>query len=696
VKVPGPLAVPAVDREGTAMPGIKPETRRDGSIGQPIRPLEAYAGDTPTTRPFNIQHHSEGSDTMRAWERFLTGDPLSIVPGHNVVVASWLRSQQLGINPRGRAAPLAARGDAMEHLRDRHADLLGAASDVFASTAELFGGSRSLMLLTNSEGVVLDAVGDHQTLDAGQDIHLMRGGDWREDTVGTNGIGTALATGRPAQVHASEHFCEGIKAWTCAAAPIFEFGTGQVLGVVDISGPYNTYQRNNLSLAVAIARQIEMVLNERTSLERMRLLEACLARVSATDVAGLVARDRSGRLVHRSGRMPDLVALGHRLPGLDDRTPMEDWAKHLPEPLRADWFNVIRIDGRPIGAVLVIPEAARSLAARGAATEVPAEPADDFGHIIGRSPSMERALAHVRQLRGKRVPVLIEGETGVGKELFARALHGEPSEARPFIVFNCGAVVKDLLASELFGYVRGAFTGATAGGALGRFEQAHGGTLCLDEIGEMPLDLQSFLLRVLEEGVIYRLGSGQPRQVDVRLVAMTNRHLLDEVAAGRFRRDLYHRLSVTRIAPPPLRERQGDVDLLVDHFNRQLAGRHGVAERHFGEAVMTMLRDYAWPGNVRELRNMVESLLLMSDRPAVTEEEAAALLEHAAPAHDTPGLALAEGHDGDAGASLEGAERAAITQAMRHCHGNLAEAARSLRISRSTLYRKMERYGLTL
>jgi transcriptional regulator of acetoin/glycerol metabolism len=640
--------------------------------------------DSQGLRPFNIRLPSDGSDTMRAWERFLTGDPLAIVPGRNFVVSSWLRSQQLGINPRGRAAPLAARGDAMEALRERHADLLGAASDVFATSAELFGGSRSLMLLTNPEGIVLDATGDHQTLDAGQTIHLMQGGDWREDTVGTNGIGTALATRRPAQVHASEHFCEGIKAWTCAAAPIFECGTGQVLGVVDISGPTSTYQRNNLSLAVAIARQIEMVLNARVSRERMRLLEVCLERMSATDVAGLVAIDREGRLVHSSGRLPNLGPLGQRLPGLSADSTVEDWAASLPAPLCADWFNVIRVDGRAIGAVLVIPETSRL-------HSLPTEPAEvGFSPIIGRSARLEQTLARIRQLRGKRVPVLIEGETGVGKELFARALHGEVTDSNPFIVFNCGAVVKDLLASELFGYVRGAFTGATAGGAVGRFEQAHGGTLCLDEIGEMPLDLQSFLLRVLEDGVVYRLGSGQPHPVDVRLVAMTNRHLLDEVAAGRFRRDLYHRLSVTRLQPPPLRDRDGDIDLLVAHFNRQLAARHAVPERQFGEDVMAMLRDYDWPGNVRELRNMVESLLLMPEPEAVSPAEAAGLLEHFSLHAILPSVADAKG------ASLEDAERAAIVEAMRQCHGNLAEAARSLRISRSTLYRKLDRYGLTL
>jgi transcriptional regulator of acetoin/glycerol metabolism len=636
---------------------------------------------------------AESTQTMRAWERFLSGDASAMVPTANTVVASWLRSQKLGINPGGRAAPLAARGDAMEALRVRHAELLGAASDVFARSAELLLGSGSLMLLTNPEGIVLDTIGDHQTLDDGQDIHLMPGGDWREHTVGTNGIGTALATGRPAQVHAAEHFCEGIKAWTCAAAPIFEPETGRVLGVVDISGPPATYQRNNLSLAVATARQIEMVLSHRMSLERMQLLEACLAHASGADRGGLVVLDRHGRLVHSSGRTPELVALGHRLPGLAEGAAIDDWPAQLPQPLRADWFSVVRREGRTIGAVLRIPPVQMSAGARPAPVTVAAGP-DPFAAILWRSGSMERVVAKARRLAGKRVPVLIEGETGVGKELFARALHGDPAEGRPFIVFNCGAVVKDLLASELFGHVRGAFTGALAGGAAGRFEQAHGGTLCLDEIGEMPLELQSFLLRVLEEGVIYRLGSGQPHAVDVRLIAMTNRHLRDEVAAGRFRRDLYHRLSVTSIQPPPLRERERDIDLLVAVFNRQLAVRHGVRERQFGEAVMAKLQGYAWPGNVRELRNVVESLLLMAEGEAVTEEEIAALLE-AAP-QGAGGVADPRLAAAGPAASLEDAERATIAQAIGRSHANLAEAARSLGISRSTLYRKMERYRLTV
>jgi len=635
---------------------------------------ERRLSETPLPRA-TIARRPEGLDTMEAWERFLTGVSNAAIPTRNFVVASWLRSQQLGIDPTGRSAPLVVHGDAIEALRRRHADLVSAASAVFAQVADVFSGSRSLMLLTNNEGVVLEVVGDPQTLEQAQDIHLTHGGDWRERSVGTNGIGTAIATGRPAQVHAAEHFCEGIKAWTCAAAPIFEPTTGAMLGVVDISGPPSTYQRNNLSLAMSTARQVEMVLAARATDERMRLLEVCLGRISEADVAGMIAIDRAGRLVHRTGRLLNLVSIGQRVPGLDADMDIEDWARKLPDGLRAEWLSPVTVDGRVIGAMLVVPPPPRATPASTSA----------FDAILGQSSAMAEVFKRARHLVGKQVPVLIEGETGTGKELFARAIHGAHDPRRPFIVFNCGSVSRDLLGAELFGHVRGAFTGATNEGRPGRFELANGGTLCLDEIGELPLELQPFLLRVLEDGVVYRLGDGQPRRVEVRLLALTNRILTDEVAAGRFRRDLYHRISVTRICPPPLRDRHGDLELLVAHFNATLAERHEVPQRRFGTQILNLLAAYSWPGNVRELRNTVESLLLMSDAPDVRLDELAAGFSTepigASPSSDAP-------------ASLARAERDAIVGAVRLSRGNLSAAAKSLGVSRSTLYRKSERYRL--
>lgn len=235
--------------------------------------------------------------------------------------------------------------------------------------------------------------------------------------------------------------------------------------------------------------------------------------------------------------------------------------------------------------------------------------------------------------------------------------------------------------------------GATSEGRPGRFELAHGGTLCLDEVGELPLDVQPLLLRALEEGVIYRLGSPQPRRVDVRLLALTNRTLAEDVEAGRFRRDLFYRVAVTRVRIPPLREREGDVDRLAEHFNRQLAARHGVAPRRFGAEVRAYLRRYEWPGNVRELRNLIEGLLLTATRPEVGLDEIRAALPPLGP---RPGVGLVGAVPASPTTSLDATERAAIVNVVLETSGNLALAARLLGISRSTLYRKAARYGISL
>ena len=639
-----------------------------------------------------MQDPGRERQTMDAWERLLTGQALAPMAVSNIVLASWQRCLRSSVEPRSRSAPLAANGDALERLRSQHQDMMWAAQGLFVASSHLLSHSGSIMLLTDPSGVVLDAAGDMRTLDAARSIHLVEGANWHEGVVGTNGIGTALATRQPVIVHAAEHFCEGIKHWTCAAAPVYRPDTDQIIGVVDISGPPSTYQRSNLALALAAARQIEAVLAERVSRDHIELLEASLRFTGGGDALAMLVLDRHGTVVHVRGVLPGTpLGRGDRLPGLGagaDR-PVEEWRRLLSGELRPEWLHPVHADGRAIGALLVVPARARRAPAPGGgvADPAPVPAGQGFGKLLGHSAVMRAAIERAQQLSSKRVPVLIHGETGVGKELFARAIHGDEAHRGPLVVFNCGATTKELIGSELFGHVRGAYTGATNEGRAGLFELAHGGTLCLDEIGELPLELQPVLLRVLEEGVVTRLGEAKLRRVDVRLLAMTNRDLLKEVEAGRFRRDLYHRIGVTSIRVPPLRDRGTDVELLTRHFSATLAQRHGIAARSFGPDVLAYLTAYAWPGNVRELRNVVESLLLTSDDACVRCNE---LPEE---------LLLAVGQRSDAVAaepvaSLEETERAAIVRAIKNAHGNLTQAARALQVSRSTLYRKVERYRL--
>jgi transcriptional regulator of acetoin/glycerol metabolism len=602
-------------------------------------------------------------DKMWAWERFLTGEPDSAIPLGNVVISSWQRSLKLGVNATGRAAPIAAEGEKFAAIRHRNRHLIAASEDIFLRIRDVFADSRCMMLLTGPDGIVLEAVGDNRTLSEGERIHLLPGGQWCEDVIGTNGIGTALATGQPAQVHAVEHFCEGIKSWTCAGAPVREPGTGRILGVVDISGPPSTYHRGNLSLAVATARQIETALAERAGQERVRLLEHCLERLPP-GTANFMVIDRAGRVVYARGDAPAL------LPGLEPDEKLEGWARRLP----AGDFDPVMLDGSMVGAVIVPGHKPR------ARPPPPPAPAwEYFAQIVGHSPAMQETVARAMQLAPRRVALLIQGETGAGKEVMVRAIHAA-ADPGPLVVFNCGAATKELLAAELFGHVRGAFTGALQEGRAGRFELAHGGILCLDEIGELPLDMQPILLRVLEEGVVYRVGDATPRKVDVRLIALTNRNLRREVAEGRFRADLFYRLSVTSIEIPPLRARAGDVEILLDHYNRSLAAKHGVAERVFGAPVRGALAAYAWPGNVRELRNLVEGLLLTASGEVSLAELPPEIQDVDA---EGPGEEL----------RLDDVGRQAINRAIATAGGNLSEAARKLGISRSTLHRRLRREG---
>jgi transcriptional regulator of acetoin/glycerol metabolism len=613
------------------------------------------------------------SDTqkMAAWERFLTGEAEAALPLARIVTASWQRSLRMGVNPASRAAPLAAIGERYLALRHRNRDLITASTDIFGRIEALLAESRCMMLLTDPFGIVLETAGDHQTLGEGERIHLVAGGAWDESVMGTNGIGTALATGQPAQVHASEHFCEGIKAWTCAAAPIHHPITGRILGIVDISGPPTTYQRGNLSLAIVTARQIETVLAERIARERAGLLEHCLHLMPGIGQADMLVIDRAGQVVFSNGKPEQF----HGLPHFEPDQKIEDWVTRLPERIRrAGNFDTIQLDGRTVGALIFLPQ-------RETPRVAPPPPSGAFAGIVGDSDAIRHMVEQASQLAARRVALLIQGETGTGKEVLVRAIHQEADPNAPLVVFNCGAASKDLLGAELFGHVRGAFTGALQEGRPGRFELAHGGILCLDEIGELPLDMQPFLLRVLEEGIVYRIGDSTPRKVDVRLIAMTNRNLRREVAAGRFRADLFYRLSVTSIEIPPLRDREGDVAILLDHYSRTLSEKHGVPPRPLTPSARAALESHTWPGNVRELRNLLENLLLTGTGP----------IEPADLPPDLRGAATPDQQDEPADYRLEDAARLAMLRAIQSAGGNLSEAARKLGISRSTLHRRVRR-----
>lgn len=304
-----------------------------------------------------------------------------------------------------------------------------------------------------------------------------------------------------------------------------------------------------------------------------------------------------------------------------------------------------------------------------------------FDQIIGTSRTLLQAVDMARKVSTTDTTVLILGETGVGKEVFSEAIHYESHrKSKPLVALNCSAFARDLLESELFGHTEGAFTGATKG-KKGLLEEANDGTLFLDEIGEMNIDLQAKILRVLETGEFYKVGESKPRKVNIRLIAATNRNLEQEIKNGKFREDLFYRLSVFSINIPPLRERQEDIEPLANYFVQSFSAKTNKQVKKMDESFIKSLKSHSWKGNIRELKNVIERCVILSEGDKLTSE----LLPFDFNLNSDPG-----------NFDLATVEKNHIQKVLRHTQGNKTETARLLNIGLTTLYRKIQDYNITV
>ncbi|MCY1078584.1 sigma-54-dependent transcriptional regulator [Archangium lansingense] len=368
------------------------------------------------------------------------------------------------------------------------------------------------------------------------------------------------------------------------------------------------------------------------------------------------------------------------------------------EAIKAGAFDYITkpFDQAELSAVIAKAAKAHDVAQRSVRADAKARAA-----IIGESPQLQEVFKIIDKVADTPSTVLINGESGTGKELIASALHGASSRRdKPFIKINCAAIPHNLLESELFGYERGAFTGAVTS-KPGRFELADGGTLFLDEIGEIPVEMQVKLLRALQEGEFERVGGIKTTRVDVRLIAATNRDLQAEIETGRFRKDLYYRLAVVPIVLPPLRERRADIPTLAGHFVEKYNRKLNKKIEGISDDAMALLQAYSWPGNIRELENLIERVLLFADGPFITAKDLPEPVRQG-PATAAPALSAAhlEASTGEGGLKdivrMKAAEleKDLITKALEETGGNVTRAARLLQISRKSLQTKMKEFGL--
>jgi transcriptional regulator of acetoin/glycerol metabolism len=600
------------------------------------------------------------------WRRTVgAGDTSSPAP-LDPIGLSWERSRQAGVSPGLCRAPVVLDPQALAEARAA-SDWIELAEAVLTPHLPAIDDASLVLVLSDTQGRLLASAGNPRTLDGLNDIAFAPGATWAESAVGTNGPGTALATGRPVHVVGAQHFCEAWHRWHCAAVPVRDLEAGVALGALDLSGPATLAHGNALQLAGALASAVEQALLARARLRQGRILHSFAELAARHPGAPLLAIDRTGRVLAasataRSLRVPERVALqGETL------VAHERW-------LEGAEVRAVSDAGVPIGACVVGTTSAAPIGRR-AGTRY------RLADFVGRAPAVHRALELARSAAANRLPVLLIGESGVGKEVLAQSIHAASDRRGAFVAVNCAALPRELVESELFGYVGGAFSGARRQGQVGRFQAADGGTLFLDEVADLPLPAQAALLRVLQEGEVTPVGSPTAHDVDVRVVAAANRPLRDAVAAGTFRRDLFYRLDVLTIEIPPLRERPEDIPELVERFTQAACRETGRCIRFDDEALAALGR-YGWPGNVRELENLVRRLSAQGgEGPVGVDDLPADVRSASTPVRFAVPAAAPDG------------ERERLARAVAGAR-NMAEAAAALGMTRSTLYRHMERLGL--
>lgn len=644
------------------------------------------------------------------------------------VAASWRRCAKLGIDPHAPKPPLTIDFLQLAQLKSKNRALLDAALPFMEFLCGAVRGTEFILVITDASSVVLELFGDDEILDMARGNNYVPGCSRDEAVVGTNAICLALSAGKPVQLTGAEHWNVRHHRWTCASAPIFG-PNKELMGTVTLSGETLNAHRHTLGMVISAAEAIQKRLSEREAMAYRSRLDVVLGNILNSIADGFITINGSGIVTnvnlaaakllgirgdHGVGKSvlklfpsnPELIGL---LEAGKDTASIEV----TTDSARGHFVitpYVMQVEGSAQGAFLALRERKEFL---DEVREISGfEAVIHFEDIIGNSAALQQQISMARLAAKQNSRVLITGETGTGKELFAQAIHNaSPRRNGPFVALNCAAIPRELLESELFGYKGGAFTGARKSGQVGKLELADGGTIFLDEINQLPLDLQAKLLRVLQDSMILRLGDVKPIRVDVRVIAAANEDLYEKGLNGTFRLDLYFRLGVVEVALPPLRDRIEDIPLLAEYIVNRLIGKLGKPQLTLSPSAMELLCGYAWQGNVRELENVLEMAAIicegdtvepchLSHRMRLAGQRLDSATDQQTPLSgvtrstaigDRPGVIAPLHHV----QPLRDVELELIRTAMTQFEGNITLVSRQLSVSRSTIYRRMKEHRIT-
>lgn len=644
------------------------------------------------------------ADLTAEWRRFVTTGELDAGKVRPLVAESWRRSRELGLDPFLADPVLRLSGEAFQRKLREHSLLIRIAKPLMESLYTVLKKASYWVVLYSPDGYLLCRIGRPEDIRLLETLGVFLGTCKREDVAGTTGFALASRCKTPVQILGPEHYFQQWHIAYGSYAPIVD-SSGRLVGAFAICSTTPGHHEHTLGMviaaAAATANELELHRKAHDIDVAAQELEAIINSINdaviAVNLSGEIrAINRAGLALaakrldpSRQPRVDEAIVAQPRLATflegiLHDPATIADRRVRftLEQGKRFDGLvsatPILDREGAVLGMVMVIRNIKRLEKVMGAIKQLEAR--YTFDDILGASREIQSVKRVARLAANSSSNVLLVGESGTGKELFAHAIHSASARRHePFVAVNCAAIPHELFESTLFGYEPGAFTGARAAGQDGKFQLADGGTLFLDEIGDLPLELQAKLLRAISEGRVEKVGGKAPADVDVRLIAATNRKLEVDVEKGRFREDLFFRINVLRIQVPALRDRPGDLNLLVESLIRRIGAKLRKRVRAVDPATYARLAAHSWPGNVRELENVLESAINVMGGEVLR------------PDHLPAGLTTRRAVNPTAprGLSLREVERQAIEEALRDCGGNKALVARNLGISRDTLYRKV-------
>lgn len=616
------------------------------------------------------------------------------------VVESWIRSYNNGLDLFDyNYGPIMDKLAFNEHIKTKNT-LVKSADPFIHQLETLVCDSECIILLTDEKGVMLRVVeGNKQMLEKqNARFHLVPGSIWTESTVGTCGHTITISTKAPIQICGPEHYGETYEQISCSSAPIFDTNLN-LAGTLCLVTPSSYHQSpHSLALVVSMAWAVQKEF-------QLELKNSLLSSTLEASDEAVITINQSGFITHANVVAKSMFhycndsLIGAKIDDILGEQPLITSVLTEKKPIVDTEIEITKLNnklnlrlaqpilddyGASFGCVLIFKKINRLkiVPTGGVKTRF------TFDQIIGNSPQLLNTTEKAQKFALHEANILIHGESGTGKEVYAQAIHNESRPDGPFVAVNCAAIPSTLIESELFGYEGGAFTGAERQGRPGKIELANNGTLFLDEIGDMPLDLQPVLLRVLEEKQVMRVGSSRYIPVDFRLLTATNKDLLALVNEGKFREDLYYRLKVLEIEIPPLRARGQDIILLAKHFIHKIAREQYTTPPVLSDLAIIHLLQYEWPGNVRQLQNaMLHAVTICKDKIIKPED---------LPSEVCSNFTNKMLTDSNSKMSMQDVEKVMIIDALKQTDNNVSEAAKILKISRSTLYRKIKLYKIIL